>query len=171
LASNHFTVPLVSNQCFPFLFSELSRLVIMFRAIASSSIRRSAAYLTAANGRSKLPTSSFVVRAALFSTTEGAAEKLKGTVKWFDAKKGFGFLMPEDGGSDVFVHHSAIYSHGFRTLGDGEEVEFEVFQEDNGRLKAFNVTGPAGAYVQGAERPSYEGGNNSQGGNDSYDRF
>lgn len=48
-----------------------------------------------------------------------------GTVKWFDEKKGFGFIIPEDGGSDLFVHHSNIVTEGFRTLKDGQKVEFE----------------------------------------------
>jgi len=146
----------------------------MFRAIASTSFRRSAAFLNASaiTTTNKLPTSAFVVRSALFSTTdsESPGEKFKGTVKWFDAKKGFGFLCPNDGTNDVFVHHSAIYSQGFRTLGDGEEVEFEIFEEENGRLKAFNVTGPEGAYVQGAPRPPQGGGGYSDGGED-YGRY
>ncbi len=50
----------------------------------------------------------------------------KGTVKWFDVKKGYGFITPADGTSDVFVHHSAIEMRGFRELKDGESVEFEA---------------------------------------------
>lgn len=81
-----------------------------------------------------------------------AVEKVKGTVKWFDATKGFGFLIPDDGSADVFVHHTAIHAEGFRSLGDGEKVEFEVIEEPNGRFKAYNVTGPDGSYVQGAPK-------------------
>jgi CspA family cold shock protein len=49
-----------------------------------------------------------------------------GTVKWFNASKGFGFIAPDDGGSDVFVHFSAIAAEGFRTLTEGQKVSFEV---------------------------------------------
>jgi CspA family cold shock protein len=50
----------------------------------------------------------------------------KGMVKWFDAKKGYGFITPSDGGKDVFVHHSAIQMEGYRALDEGVRVEFEV---------------------------------------------
>jgi cold shock protein len=50
----------------------------------------------------------------------------RGTVKWFDAKKGFGFITPEDGSEDVFVHHTNIVGQGFKTLNNGQAVEFEV---------------------------------------------
>lgn len=49
-----------------------------------------------------------------------------GTVKWFNESKGFGFITPSDGGKDVFVHFSAIQSDGFRTLQEGQKVEFET---------------------------------------------
>ena len=66
------------------------------------------------------------------------AERVTGTVKWFNASKGFGFLARE-GGPDVFVHYSAIQSEGFRTLQEGQQVEFEIEQGPKG-LQAANVT-------------------------------
>lgn len=57
----------------------------------------------------------------------------KGTVKWFNADKGFGFITPEDGGKDLFVHHSEIQAGGaYATLNDGQAVEFEVGQGQKG---------------------------------------
>jgi CspA family cold shock protein len=53
-------------------------------------------------------------------------------VKWFNDQKGFGFITPEDGGKDLFVHHSAIQSQGFRTLAEGALVEFDVVQGQKG---------------------------------------
>lgn len=55
-----------------------------------------------------------------------------GTVKWFSAEKGFGFIVPEDGGKDLFVHHSNIDMSGFKTLQDGQRVEYEAGQGKKG---------------------------------------
>ena len=56
-----------------------------------------------------------------------------GTVKWFDEKKGFGFIAQDGGGRDVFVHHSVIEGSGFKTLGEGEPVEFECDSSEGDR--------------------------------------
>ncbi len=56
----------------------------------------------------------------------------KGTVKWFNADKGFGFIAPEDGGKDLFVHHSEIQMDGYSTLSDGQEVEFVIGEGQKG---------------------------------------
>ena len=56
----------------------------------------------------------------------------QGTVKWFNAEKGFGFIAPSDGGADVFVHYSEIQGNGFRSLEENQQVEFEVGQGQKG---------------------------------------
>jgi cold shock protein len=56
----------------------------------------------------------------------------QGTVKWFNAEKGYGFITPEEGGPDLFVHHSAIQDRGFRTLQENQRVTFEVTQGPKG---------------------------------------
>ena len=84
------------------------------------------------------------------------AGKSKGTVKWFDADKGFGFITPDDGTDDVFVHQTSIQTEGFRSLADGENVEYVAETDDNSRLRAAQVTGPDGATVQGATFPEWK---------------
>ena len=58
--------------------------------------------------------------------------RITGTVKWFNDAKGFGFITPADGSKDVFVHFSAISSEGFKSLAEGDKVEFEVVQGQKG---------------------------------------
>ncbi|GIH21547.1 cold-shock protein [Rugosimonospora africana] len=55
-----------------------------------------------------------------------------GTVKWFNSEKGFGFIAQDGGGADVFVHHSAIATSGYRELNEGQKVEFDVTQGQKG---------------------------------------
>lgn len=61
-----------------------------------------------------------------------------GTVKWFNNSKGYGFIAPQEGGDDVFVHYSAIQGDGYRTLNEGQNVTYEVEQGPKG-LQATNV--------------------------------
>jgi CspA family cold shock protein len=66
------------------------------------------------------------------------SERLTGTVKWFNATKGYGFIGREDGEKDIFVHYSAIEMEGYRRLREGQRVEFSVEEGSNG-LQAANV--------------------------------
>lgn len=61
-----------------------------------------------------------------------SSDKVTGTVKWFNDDKGFGFIAPDAGGSDVFAHHSAILGSGFKTLSEGQKVQFTVTQGAKG---------------------------------------
>ncbi len=65
--------------------------------------------------------------------------RIQGTVKWFNDAKGFGFITPADGSKDCFVHHSAIQGSGFKSLAEGDKVEFDVGQGAKGP-SAENVT-------------------------------
>jgi cold shock protein len=63
----------------------------------------------------------------------------QGTVKWFSQDKGYGFIKPDDGGEDVFVHHTGIAGEGFKTLDEGDKVSYEVTEGRKG-LQATNVS-------------------------------
>lgn len=94
----------------------------MFRSIATAAVRRVPTQNLLASSISKSSSSFNTIRFTglrSFSSEDGGdgpKEVMKGVVKWFDAKKGFGFIIPNDGSNDVFVHHSAIHSQGFRSL-------------------------------------------------------
>jgi len=82
-----------------------------------------------------VPSTSLTVRDPLVGRCTDMAA---GTVKWFDDAKGYGFIAPEDGGKDLFVHHSGIEGDGFKTLAEGAKVEFEAREGQKGP-EAFNV--------------------------------
>jgi CspA family cold shock protein len=63
-----------------------------------------------------------------------------GVVKWFNPTKGYGFIMPEDGGKDVFVHVSAVEKAGLRSLNEGQKLGYEITRGDQGRVSAVNLT-------------------------------
>jgi len=67
------------------------------------------------------------------------ADELTGVVKWFSNQKGYGFITPDNGGKDVFVHHSAIIGEGYKTLAEGQKVKFQISQTEKGD-QASNVT-------------------------------
>ena len=62
-----------------------------------------------------------------------------GTVKWFNPTKGYGFIAPDSGGKDVFVHISAVQKAGMRTLNEGQKLSFEIEQQQNGRAAAVSL--------------------------------
>jgi len=64
----------------------------------------------------------------------------KGTVKWFNSQKGYGFIEPEDGSSDAFVHISAVEKAGLNGLNEGQKVEFELVEGRNGKVAAENIS-------------------------------
>lgn len=72
-----------------------------------------------------------------------------GKCKWFDSRRGFGFITPDDGSEDVFVHQQCILADGFRSLREGEKVEYKVQTDEKGRKKAVSISGPGGVPVQG----------------------
>ena len=82
----------------------------------------------------------------------------RGTVKWFDNQKGYGFIAPEGGAKDVFVHYSAIGGDGFKTLTEGDQVEFEI------------TSGPKGDQATNVIRTSSQPGSQGGGGGGSRSR-
>jgi len=71
---------------------------------------------------------------------KGDASMPKGTVKWFNPTKGYGFIAPDTGGKDVFVHISAVQKAGLRSLSEGQKIGFEIEQQQNGRAAAVNLS-------------------------------
>jgi CspA family cold shock protein len=71
---------------------------------------------------------------------KGSTAMPLGTVKWFNPTKGYGFIAPETGGKDIFVHISAVQKAGLRSLSEGEKLDFEVEQQQNGRAAAVNLS-------------------------------
>merc|ERR1712129_533850 len=100
------------------------------------------------------------------NSTEG---KATGYVKFFNNEKGYGFIANDDGTGDLFVHHSALYCDGFRSLAENEQVEFDVEDQGDGKFRAINVTGPEGAPCvgkpdDGGDDDGYGGGGGGYGG-------
>jgi CspA family cold shock protein len=90
--------------------------------------------------------------------------RMRGVVKWFNAEKGYGFITPEEGGKDCFVHYSAIQGTGFRKLEEGQHVEFEIGQGQKGP-QAENVVALDGGSGAGREGgPAAAGGGAGGGG-------
>jgi protein lin-28 len=91
-------------------------------------------------------------------------KKYTGKCKWFNSQKGFGFILMDDGSEDVFVHQSSLHAKGFRSLAEGEQLEFDIETDNTGKRKAINCTGPNGDFVKGAPRDgNFNGGGNGGG--------
>jgi len=93
-----------------------------------------------------------------------AEERSTGVVRWFNDVKGYGFITPDDGGEDLFVHQSAIKAEGFRSLAEGDTVEFQIELGVNEKTKAIDVTGPNGSPLQATKKESYSHGRSARGG-------
>lgn len=105
----------------------------------------------AASAFTVTPTTTNSRNVLFMSDGESAGDRKTGTVKWFNTEKGYGFIVPDEEGSDIFVHQTGISAEGFRSLADGEPVEFFVEQDERtGKSKASDVTGPGRTDVQGA---------------------
>eukprot|EP00397_Hematodinium_sp_SG-2012_P064277 GEMP01090543.1.p1 GENE.GEMP01090543.1~~GEMP01090543.1.p1 ORF type:complete len:121 (-),score=35.09 GEMP01090543.1:437-799(-) len=85
--------------------------------------------------------------------------KVRGNVKWFNPEKGFGFITPQDGSEEVFAHYTDIVTEGFKSLGDGEEIEYILgVDPSNQKPRALEISGPDGAAVTGSQRKRRKGG-------------
>tara|TARA_R110002096_G_scaffold314664_4_gene508857 strand:- start:310 stop:552 length:243 start_codon:yes stop_codon:yes gene_type:complete len=73
------------------------------------------------------------------TVTRSATKMPMGTVKWFNSTKGFGFIEPEEGGKDAFVHITTVQQAGLTTLKDGQKVSYQLTETDNGRIAAQNI--------------------------------
>ena len=89
------------------------------------------------------------------NTTATATERLTGTCRWFDAKRGYGFVVSDTDGSDFFVHQTAIQCDGFRKLVEGQPLSFVLAIDENGRTKASEVV--CGEMPNSAERKRFRG--------------
>jgi CspA family cold shock protein len=97
------------------------------------------------------------------SISVGCDDMASGTVKWFNSAKGFGFVQPDDGGSDVFIHISALNQAGLDSLNEGDKVDYELEQDRrSGKLAATQIVVTA----QGAPAPRRAGGGGGFGGGD-----
>ncbi len=100
-------------------------------------------------------------------------QRYEGQVIWFSPVKGFGFIRPKDASEDksnsVFVHQTSIQTEGFRSLGLNEKVEYSLESDEQGRVKAVNVTGPQGDAVVGSRRIRRSGPANTNNNNASAD--
>lgn len=76
----------------------------------------------------------------MFNVLSKENTMVTGTVKWFNPAKGFGFIQPDEGGEDVFVHISAVQQAGMDSLDEGQKVNFELQEGRNGRMAAGNIT-------------------------------
>lgn len=76
---------------------------------------------------------------ARYERINGEAEMATGTVKWFNNKKGFGFLVPDAGGKDIFVHISAVEQSGMSSLNEGQKIGYELMSDREGRSTACNL--------------------------------
>lgn len=134
------------------------RTMLSWRAFSSSSTTwRSSSWQSAqtfAQRPRKVPAARcFSFSSGSNSNSTNAKQRQTGTVKWFDPRKGFGYIIPSDGSDQVFVHNSKIHAQGYRSLLEGEPVEYETLTDDLGRISALHVTGPDGVFVKSSKRP------------------